>query len=127
MAHLAKSFEYDWVHSQTGKKGARCLKRDQVLFLSQFASTCNAVWEDEQRVLKGDSPVQKRRCFNFLLIGQGGSGKTALVQDVVLPAMGFLFSVCATLIVCGKWSQAENISTETHKAVTMHRAGCVGV
>ena len=60
-------------------------------------------------------------------MGQGGSGKTAIVQDIVLPAIDFLFGVEATLIACGKWSQAENISTDKHKAVTCHRAGCVGI
>jgi hypothetical protein len=32
-----------------------------------------------------------------------------------------------SLIVCAKWSQAENISTKTHKAVSCHRAGLIGV
>jgi hypothetical protein len=31
------------------------------------------------------------------------------------------------LITCAKWSQAENISTEKHKAITCHRAGLVGI
>ena len=31
------------------------------------------------------------------------------------------------LIVCSKWSQAENISTETHKAVSCHNAGYIGI
>ena len=30
------------------------------------------------------------------------------------------------MAVCAKWSQAENISTEEHKAVTCHRAALLG-
>ena len=33
----------------------------------------------------------------------------------------------STLIVCAKWSQAANISTDAHKAVSCHRAGVIGV
>jgi hypothetical protein len=103
------------------------------LFLAQFADACNAVWDDEQKVVEGALAMKDRRCFNMLLIGQGGSGKTALIQEVVLPAMDFLFppeddkAYASTLIVCAKWSQAENISTATHKAISCHRAGLVGI
>ena len=48
------------------------------------------------------------------------------MQDICIPAVDFLFpkntnEESAVLIVCSKWSQAENISTATHKAVTCHR------
>ena len=54
------------------------------------------------------------------------------MQDICIPAVDFLFpkntnEESAVLIVCSKWSQAENISTATHKAVTCHRAGLVGI
>ena len=65
--------------------------------------------------------------FNILLMGQGRSGKTAAIQDIVLPVLDFLFGSDATLIVCAKWSQAENISTDAHKAMTCHRAPSVGI
>ena len=58
---------------------------DQTLFLSQFAQACNAVWEDE----RSGVPLAQRRCFNFLLMGQGGSCKTAIVQEIVLLAVEF--------------------------------------
>ena len=60
-------------------------------------------------------------------MGQGGSGKTAAVQEIVLPTLDFLFGRDAALIVCAKWSQAENISTDAHKAVTCRRAASVGI
>ena len=31
------------------------------------------------------------------------------------------------MIVCAKWSQAENISTDSHKAITCHNAAEIGV
>ena len=57
------------------------------------------------------------------LMGQRGSGKMAVVQDIVLPTLDFLFGLDATLIVCAKWSQAENISTESHKAALVRMRG----
>ena len=65
-------------------------------------------------------------------MGQGGSGKTAVVQEIVLPALDGILpagpdGAKTTKIVCAKWSQADNISTAEHKAVTCHRAGLVGV
>jgi hypothetical protein len=133
VAELARQFEAGKWDEKTGRIEPKPLKRDQALFVAQFAAACNAVWDDEERVKDGTLPVKKRRCFNLLLMGAGGSGKTALVQDIVLPAMSFLFptenesSSSSTLIVCAKWSQAENISTEQHKAITCHRAGLVGI
>merc|ERR1711860_399493 len=60
-------------------------------------------------------------------MGQGGSGKTAIVQDVALPTMDLVFppdemGTKSSLIVCSSWAQAENISTAEHKAVSCHNA-----
>ena len=55
---------------------------------SQFAKACNAVWEDGQN----DVPWGSRRSFPVLLLGQGGSGKTALIHELVLPTMDSLLS-----------------------------------
>ena len=130
--HLARKFESGQVNPKTGKIERRPLKRDQALFVTRFAAACNAVWEDEQKINDGLLDAKKRRTYNFLLMGQGGSGKTAIVQEVVLPAMDALFpaepgEVKSTLIICAKWSQAENISTEEHKAVSCHRSALMGI
>jgi hypothetical protein len=103
------------------------LKRDQVYFVAQFVQSCNTVWDEDRKVEEGELDVKKITCFNILLMGQGGSGKTAVVQEIVLRTLDFLFGSEATLIVCSKWSQAENISTDTHKAITCHRAASVGI
>ena len=129
VAHLAKEFEAGPIDTKTGIRKPRELRRDQALFLAQFAKACNVIWEDET-----DQVAPKaRKTFQILLMGQGGSGKTAIVQEIVLPAMDKLFPPAApdyrrsTLIVCAKWSQAENISTKEHKAVSCHRAALMGI
>ena len=129
---LAQRFERGPSDPVTGAAAPRQLKRDQALFVARFAQACNDVWEDERRLREGTLAVKDRRCFQFLLMGQGGSGKTALVQDIVLPAMEAIFPAGAdgtqsTLMLCSKWSQAENISTREHRAVTCHRAARLGV
>ena len=123
MAILAKRFEEEWTNPRTGAKERRPLKRDQVLFVAQFAQACNTIWEEDCKVENGELDIDKITCFNILLMGQGGSGKTVVVQDIVLPALDFLFTRDATLIVCAKWSQAENISTESHKAAELRIRG----
>ena len=130
--HLVRRFEAGKENPKTGQVEPKPLKRDQALFVARFAEACNDVWDDEQKILDGNLQHKNRRCYQFLLMGQGGSGKTAIIQEIVLPALDGLFpaepgGTKATLIVCAKWSQAENISTAEHKAVTCHRAGCIGV
>ena len=114
MAHLAKKFEDGPVDPTTGGRAPRTLKRDQTLFLAKFADACNKVWDDENE----KKPWAQRRTFQMLLMGQGGSGKTAIIQEIVLPVMDFLFGHSATQIVCAKRSQCENISTEHHRATS---------
>ena len=83
--------------------------------------------DQDRQVVNGELEVKNITTLNILLMGQGGSGKTAVVQEIVLPTLDFLFGSEATLIVCAKWSQAENISTDTHKAITCHRAASVAI
>ena len=103
VAHLARKFEEGKPDPKTGKAVARPLKRDQVYFIAQFAAACNTVWKEE----RGDTPMNKRSLFNMLLIGEGGTGKTAIVQEIVLPAADFIFPMQEptskpSLIVCAK-------------------------
>ena len=129
VARLAQEFEAGPIDTQTGIRKPRLLRRDQALFLAKFAQACNDIWKDETEQVA----PKKRKTFHILLMGQGGSGKTAIVQEIVLPAMDKLFPPAApdyrrsTLIVCAKWSQAENISTKEHKAMSCHRAALMGI
>ena len=110
VAYMVQRFEDEWTNPRSGKKESRPLKRDQVYFVAQFAQSCNTVWDEDRKVEEGELDVKNITCFNILLMGQGGSGKTAVVQEIVLRTLDFLFGCEATLIVCSKWSQAENIS-----------------
>ena len=101
------------------------LTRDQVLFLAQFSKACNKAWDDE---LNEKRMAERKPCI-LLLMGQGGSGKTALIQEIVLPVLDALFPKDesfnppqTSLIVCSSWAQAENISTPEHKALSCHTA-----
>ena len=123
IAHLASEFEAGNTTLPGKTKRAKKLSRGQVLFLIGFADACNKVWRQEQ----DDVPMQDRQQFIFLLMGQGGSGKTAIVQEIVLPAVDFIFPpeeppASSSIIVCASWAQAQNISTPAHKAVSCHNA-----
>jgi len=128
IAHLAGEFEKGNTTAPGKKKKKKKLSNDQVLFLAGFAHACNQVWDDEQDGVS----MEKRRCFSFLLMGQGGSGKTAVVQEIVLPAVDFIFppevlGESSSLIACSSWAQAQNISTLAHKAVSCHNAAMMRV
>jgi hypothetical protein len=92
---MAKRFEDEWTNPKSGQREHRPLKRDQVLFIAQFAHACNTVWDEALKVEEGALEVKNITCFNILLMGQGGSGKTAVVQDVVLKASRRSVSVCS--------------------------------
>jgi len=87
IAFLASEFEAGNTTLPGKKKKTKKLTRGQVLFLMGFADACNKVWQQEQ----DDIPMQDRQQFMFLLMGQGGSGKTAIVQEIVLPAVDFIW------------------------------------
>ena len=56
----------------------KSLSHDQVCFLALFAEACDAAWTEE----RDDVPVSSRKTRHLLLMGQGGSGKTAIVQEL---------------------------------------------
>ena len=101
----------------------KSLSRDQVCFLALFADACDAAWKEE----RDDIPIERKKTKHILLIGQGGSGKTAIVQEIVLPVIDFIFppelpDPTSSLMVCASWAQAENISTEVLRGVSCHNA-----
>ena len=59
------------------------LTAEQEAFMVRFAACCDDVWEDEASRVAPD----ERRAHHLLLLGQGGSGKTHVVQNVVFPAV----------------------------------------
>ena len=97
------------------------LTRDQTLFMVRFAKCCDEAWEDEGKI-----PSQ-RRVFHLLLLGQGGSGKTHVVQKLVFKAVEFIWPAVSRaeptlVVVASSNAQAKNISTQTVKGRTIHNA-----
>jgi len=123
IAYLAAEFEAGNTTLPGKEKKKKKLTRDQVIFLIGFANACNNVWEDECN----ETPMESRREYAFLLMGQGGSGKTAIVQEIVLPSIDFVFPPeqqhgSSSIVVCASWAQAQTMSTTAHKAVSCHNA-----
>ena len=83
VAEMVRKFEVGKPNAVTGVIEPKPLKRDQALFVAHFAHVCNAVWDDKRRIELGELAETDRRTFPILLMGQGGSGKTAVVQEIV--------------------------------------------
>ena len=76
-------------------------------------------------------PPEERGVYHMLLLGQGGSGKTHVVVNLIFPAVLFIWPPedgNETLrLVAAKNSQAKNISTSAVRATTLHAAACMRV
>ena len=104
------------------------MTRDQMLFVARFAAACDEAWNDEVT----GKPPRERKVHHILLLGQGGSGKTHVVQNVVFKAVQHIWPCLAkdqpTMMVCAASNaQAKNISTEEVKARTLHSASAMRV
>ena len=102
------------------------LTRDQLLFVAEFSQACDRAWEDQSK------PPEKRRTHHSLLLGQGGSGKTHVIQKLVFDVVKFIWPPQTpdepTLhVVAASNAQAKNISTKDVKARTVHNACCMRV
>ena len=104
----------------------RRLNEDQKIFMLRFGDVLDTVWREEQTL-----PPERRSVYHMLLLGQGGSGKTYIVQNLIFPVVHFLWPPSVNedslMVVAAKNSQAKNISTENVRAMTLHTAGCVGI
>ncbi|CAE7839254.1 PIF7 [Symbiodinium sp. CCMP2592] len=102
------------------------LNEDQELFMWRFGDVLNRVYDEEQRFAP-----HKRGVYHMLLLGQGGSGKTHVVQNLIFPVVLFIWPPedgSETLrVVAAKNSQAKNISTSSVRATTVHAAACMRV
>ena len=100
----------------------RRLNEDQKIFILRFGDILDTVWSEESL------PPERRSVYHMLLLGQGGSGKTYIVQNLIFPVVHFLWPPSvdedSLMVVAAKNSQAKNISTENVRAVTLHTAGC---
>ena len=104
----------------------RRLNEDQSLFMLRFGDVLDTVYQEEH-----DLPPEKRSVYHLLLLGQGGSGKTYVVQNLIFPVVHFLWPPEAQretlMVVAAKNSQAKNISTDEVRARTLHTAGCIRI
>ena len=99
-----------------GLPGGQELTEGQMQFVVDFASACDNAWDDMSK------PVQERRQHLVILLGQGGSGKTHVVQNIVFPAVQFIWPEDALQVVASSNAQATNISTDAVRARTVHGA-----
>lgn len=102
------------------------LNEDQDCFIQRFAEVLDTVYAQENT-----TAPEKRHVYHMLLLGQGGSGKTHIVQNVVFPVVHFIWpsegEQSTLMVVAAKNAQAKNISTDTVRAKTLHGASLLGV
>ena len=105
----------------------RRLNEDQEIFMMRFAEVLDVVYEQEV----AEQPPDKRHVYHMLLLGQGGSGKTHIVQNIIFPVVHFIWPADneaeTLMVVAAKNAQAKNISTEQVRARTLHGAALLGV
>ena len=102
------------------------LNEDQDCFIQRFAEVLDTVYAQENT-----TAPEKRHVYHMLLLGQGGSGKTRIVQNIVFPVVHFIWpsegEQSTLMVVAAKNAQAKNISTDTVRAKTLHGASLLGV
>ncbi len=97
---------------------------EQLRFLAVFGTLLDKVREEERNGIE----KAHRSTHMLLLLGQGGSGKTHVVQQYVAPAVRFAFESPNALRMCAfSNAQATNLSTNEFHAVTLHNACSMGV
>lgn len=97
------------------------LTRDQTHFMLRFAESCDMAWDDEAK------PPSQRQTHHIILLGQGGSGKTHVVQNIVFEAVNYIWPPRSAdeptlMVTASSNEQAKNISTKDVKARTLHNA-----
>ena len=110
----------------TALRTDRQMNEDQTLFMLRFADVLDKVYDEEQR-----KPPENRGVYHILLLGQGGSGKTHIVQNLIFPIVHFIWPAegeeDSMMVVAAKNAQAKNISTDQVAAKTLHAASCMRV
>ena len=89
--------------------------------MARFAKALDEAWAEQEKA------PHERRVHHILLLGQGGSGKTHVVQKIMFGAAQYLWPETSPqeptlMVVAMSNAQAKNISTETVKARTIHNA-----
>ena len=104
------------------KKKKITLTHHQVLACVQFANMVTVAWEEEKKGIPWDKRTQK----TMVLLGQGGTGKTMIVQKLFVPLVEWAFPSdedgTRWEVLAYSHAQADAISTRTLRAKTMHTA-----
>ena len=72
----------------------------------RFGDVLDTVWKEEQEL-----PPEERSVYHMLLLGQGGSGKTHVVQNLIFPVVQFIWPSSkeeeSLMVVAAKNSQSQ--------------------
>ena len=98
--------------------------KEQLEFLALFVQLLDVVYREE----RNNVPWEERSQFILLLLGQGGCGKTFVVQYYMGRIVRYAFGTAdAMRMVAYSNAQAANLASEVQPAFTMHRAAALTV
>ena len=110
MAHIQRE------PARTENRRKITLTRQQVLACVRFADMVNVAWEEE---LAG-TPLGQRTAQQFLLLGQGGTGKMFIVLYLFIPLVNWAFPPDGDgdryMVLAHSHAQADAISTRDTRA-----------
>jgi len=102
------------------KKKKITLTHLQVLACAQFSSMMQVAWDEEKQGIPWDKRSQK----TMVLLGQGGTGKSMIVQKLFVPLVEWAFPAdddgTRWAVLAYSHAQANAISTSTFRAKTLH-------
>ena len=117
---LISSVERDVEPHENRKKIT--LTRGQCLACAHFAQMVETAWCEEREQVAWD----KRTTQHMVLLDQGGTGKTMLVQEIFIPLVEWAFPADEHgdrwLVVAYSHAQADAISKGKIRARTLHNA-----
>ena len=117
---LISSVERDVEPHENRKKIT--LTRGQCLACAHFAQMVDTAWREEREQVAWD----KRTTQHMVLLGQGGTGKTMLVQEIFIPLVEWAFPADEHgdrwLVVAYSLAQADAIYKDKIRARTLHNA-----
>ena len=104
------------------------LTEAQLHFVNDFKEVMDNIKEEDDMGV----PWPDRTMHRKILLGEGGSGKSFLVLNIVIPAVAWTFPAAehgteSFLTVAFSNAQANGLSTESYRAETFHSAGCIRV
>ena len=104
----------DRLSQRDGARQPVTLHPMQKRFVQDFAECLDVAWKEDQEGI----PWRERALFRLILIGEGGSGKSFVVQQIVVPALMWAFPAlrngCDRFLVVAHSNAQANGSREGH-------------